>query len=698
MRACLPDRDGYVDCDGAKVFYEVFGEGHEPTIVLVNGWQIAHSQLWKAQVPYLARHYRVVTFDGLGNGGSDRPDDLARYHPLASGPVLQSVLDATCPTPPILVGVSGGAGMSLVHAATAPESVAGAVLINAAWLRRADLEAGAEPPPIAALIEEVASLRDNDDDEAWDAFAERFYRAIFPEPHSTKQIEDGVNWSRTAYRPGLIEAMPGTSDLSLFETFADMMAALAPTVACPVLIIHGSDDLGSTPDAARHFAELMGADLVVVEGGGHCPQNRDPVLVNRVIRTFVDHVHPPRRVRTWPRALTRPKRALFLCSPIGLGHARRDVAIARALREERPGLTIDWLAQHPVTTFLEAAGEHVHPASRALVSESAHWESECGEHDLHAFQALRRMDETLVANFMVFDDVVDADLYDLVIADEAWDVDHLLFENPELKRFAYAWLTDFVGFLPMVDGDAWLTADYNAEMVEQVARYPRLRDRALFLGDPEDIVADALGPGLPGIAEWTAEHFSFPGYVTGFDPEDRDTLRAELGYRADETVCIVSVGGSGVGIDLLRKAIAAHRLAAASIPSLRTIVVCGPRIDPASLDLPTGVEARAFVPDLHRHLQACDVAIVQGGLTTCMELAAAGRPFLYFPLANHFEQQRHVPHRLNRYRAGRRMSYADATPEDIAGALADALRQPIDYLPVSSAGAVTAARSLAELI
>ena len=103
------------------------------------------------------------------------------------------------------------------------------------------------------------------------------------------------------------------------------------------------------------------------------------------------------------------------------------------------------------------------------------------------------------------------------------------------------------------------------------------------------------------------------------------------------------------------------------------IVVAGPRIDPASLNAPAGVEVRAFVPDLDRHLAACDLALVQGGLTTCMELTAAGTPFLYFPLQNHFEQNFHVAHRLDRYGAGRRMEFATSTPDMIADAMVAAL-------------------------
>ena len=90
--------------------------------------------------------------------------------------------------------------------------------------------------------------------------------------------------------------------------------------------------------------------------------------------------------------------------------------------------------------------------------------------------------------------------------------------------------------------------------------------------------------------------------------------------------------------------------------------------------------------------------MVQGGLTTCMELTAAGRPFLYFPLAHHFEQNFHVHHRLRQYNAGRRMEFATATPEVIAAAIAAEIGRPVDYRPVETDGAARAASLLAELL
>jgi predicted glycosyltransferase len=397
------------------------------------------------------------------------------------------------------------------------------------------------------------------------------------------------------------------------------------------------------------------------------------------------------------------QRVLYISSPIGLGHARRDVAIARELRQLVDGVEVDWLAQDPVTRVLEAEGETVHPASRWLSNESRHFESESAEHDLHCFQAWRRMDEILIANFMVFHDVVREERYDLWVGDEAWELDYYLHENPGEKRAHYAWLTDFVGWLPMEDGahEAFLTADYNAEMVGHIAAHPEVRDRALFVGNPDDIVPDRLGPELPLIRDWTEGHFDFAGYVSGFDPGelgDRERLRAELGYRPDEQVCLVTVGGSGVGRHLLRKVMAAFPEAKRRVPDLRMIVVAGPRIDPASLPQADGLQVCPYVHGLYRHLAACDLAVVQGGLTTAMELTANRRPFIYFPLKHHFEQNLHVRHRLDRYGAGRCMSFDESEPEDIAAAIGDEIGRDVDYRPVETDGARRAAERLAEML
>jgi pimeloyl-ACP methyl ester carboxylesterase len=693
MRAREPDYEGTVERDGVQVGYSVYGAG-EPTIVLLTSWAITHAQQWKGQVPYLAQHFRVITVEGRGNGRADRPGTEEAYSDQNYVDDVIAAMDATGVDRAVLVGSSLGARHALQLAAWYPERAAGVVGIGPAlvWPFPPDFD---EPKDSYEGWEKVNRhywLAD------YRGFVEFFMSLVFTEPHAIKQWEDGVGFGLETTAETLLLTVPAASGLTEAEA-----EAVCRQVRCPVLIVHGDQD-GIVPyEVGVAVAQLTGGQMVTFHGSGHSPTATDPVRANLLIRSFAESLGPARpERRTWTRARDRRKRALYVSSPIGLGHVRRDLAIADELRARHPDLEIDWLTQHPVTRVLEERGERVHPASRWLVSESAHLESEAGEHDLNVFQAGRRMDQIMMANFMVFHDLVSDEPYDLWIADEGWDVDYFLFGNPELKRTAYAWLTDFVGWLPMPEGggaEAVLTADWNAAGVELMRRYPRLRDRSIFVGNPEDLVDVPLGPDLPTVREFALERYTCTGYVTGFAPvEDREALRAELGYRPGERVCVVTVGGSGVGGHLLRRVASAFPLAEKRVPGLRMIAVTGPRIDPESVPVPDGVEVRGYVPDLYRHLAACDLAVVQGGLTTTMELVTAGRPFIYVPLAHHFEQQIHVAHRLAQYHAGRRMDYTALDPEPLAEAIVAEIDRPVDYRPVETDGAARAAALLAELL
>jgi pimeloyl-ACP methyl ester carboxylesterase/predicted glycosyltransferase len=702
MRAKLPHTDGFVERGGVKLHYEVYGDGEE-TMVFLPPWAIVHSRVYKAQLPYFSERFRVIAYDGRGNGRSDRPEEVAAYSLDNYLADALAVMDAADAGSAILVGLSFGGFLASIIAAYHPTRVKAAVLVCTS----------ASIGPEYSYVKPRHFLAERQErPEGWDKFnrdywltdypdfAEHFIRNICIEPHSTKQIEDGTGWA--ADTSG--EVLAKTVEARLISPSFDPGEAMYRKIGCPLLIIHGDRDQIVPYDRGRAVAEVTGGEFVTFHGGGHNPLGRFPAKCNDLINDFLDRrlgIPAPRRAWTAPR---RSKRALYLSSPIGLGHARRDIAITRELRKLHPGLEVDWLAQDPVTRLLDASGERIHPSSARLASETRHIELEAGEHDLHCFQALRRMDEVLIANFMIFQDAVEQGGYDLVIADEAWDVDYFWHEHPELKRAPLAWFTDFVGYVPMPSGgerEAFLTRDYNAEMIEHIERYPGVRDRAIFVGSPEDVIPLSFGRDLPDMRDWVAKHFDFAGYVLGEHPAgfgSREELRARLGYETGEKVCIVAVGGSGVGAHLIRRILASYPLAKARLPELRMIVVAGPRIDPASLDAPAGVELRAFVPDLDRHLAACDIAVVQGGLTTCMELTAAGTPFLYFPLQNHFEQNFHVAHRLSRYGAGQRMDYATAVPQVIADAMIDALQAPRTFRPVEADGAERAAQMLAELL
>ena len=699
MSTILPSRHGYTTRDGVRVHWEEFGVG-ERNVFLLPTWSIVHSRHWKFQIAWLARRCRVLVMDGRGNGLSDRPSNPAEYADEEFAADALAVMDDVGIETAAVVSFSAGAAWALMVTAQSPHRVASLAFIAPG------LPLGTVDP-----IRQVA--RDHFEDsldeyEGWmksnanywvadyRGYLEIFFARCFPEAHSTKQIEDAVGWGLET-NPEVLIATMRAAGIDRAQTIE-----LAKRVACPVLVIHGDADEIVRHEVAADLADLTNGQLLTMEGSGHLPHTRDPVAVNLALDRFL---LPPRHNGVRRRAPHRERRALFVSSPIGLGHARRDVAIADELRRIVPDLKISWLAQDPVTRVLERRGEDVHPASKLLVSESEHIERQSASHRLHIFEAWRRMDEIFLANFMVFLDAAREGEYDLWIGDEAWELDHFLHENPELKQATYVWLTDIVAWLPMPglgEREAFLTADYNAEMIEHIERFPRVRDCAIFIGRPEDVVPGTFGPALPEVRAWTEERYRFTGgYIVGPDGDevvDRRELRREFGYEPEEVICIASVGGSGVGSELLKRLMESFPGARARVPNLRMIAVAGPRVDVSSLPNVEGVEVQGFVPDLNRRLAACDVALTQGGLSTTMELTAARVPFLYFPLRDHCEQNFHVRHRLDRYRAGNYMNYDDASAETISAAIASLVSEPVDYVEVEKGAAGRAASLIAELM
>ena len=284
-RARYPDEEGFVERDGVRVFYEVYGSG-EPTLLLLPTWSIIHSRQWKAQIPFLARHYRLVVLDGRGNGRSDRPDEPAAYDEREFAADALAVLDATGTERAVLLGYSLGAQRGLLLATGHPERVVGAVFVGPAY------PGGGEP-----LSERVVPWEDElDTDEGWAkynkhywlrdyrGFVEFFFDRIFAEPHSTKELEDCVGW-----------ALESTPEMLVASQYAagldpDEARELAQRVQCPVLVVHGTRDRIASSTRGAALAEHTGGALVLVEGGGHAPHTRDPVMFNRLVREFVERL------------------------------------------------------------------------------------------------------------------------------------------------------------------------------------------------------------------------------------------------------------------------------------------------------------------------------------------------------------------------------------------------------------------------
>jgi pimeloyl-ACP methyl ester carboxylesterase len=285
-RARYPDESGYVERDGVNIYWESYGTG-EQTVFLLPTWSIIHSRHWKMQIPYLARHCRVVTFDGRGSGGTDRPESGYGEQEFADDAL--AVMDATNTKSATLVSLSLGAQRALLLADQHPERVDGAVFICPA------VALGSSP-----VQRSVQSWSEQlDTDEGWAkynrfywlkdyrGFVEFFFAQMFNEPHSTKQIEDCIGWALETDAETLADT---TSALNLcrLERFADLCAR----VRCPTLVIHGDRDLIRPHAQGAALAEVTGGRLVTLEGSGHGPMARDPVKVNLLLRDFIRRSRP----------------------------------------------------------------------------------------------------------------------------------------------------------------------------------------------------------------------------------------------------------------------------------------------------------------------------------------------------------------------------------------------------------------------
>ena len=289
MRAREPDATGVaIAPDGVRIAYEAFGRG-DPTVVLLPSAPIVHARQWKGQVPYLSRRWRVVAYDGRGNGGSDRPSEPAAYVDDRFVADLEAVLDATGTDRAVLVGLcTDGVWRAIRFAAAHPARVLGIVAFGIGVPRLS--------PPHPHYVAAAATFDDQlpaydgwagYNRHAWRqdyrSFVQFFFEEITSEPHSTKAIEDAVEWALD----GSVDAMVGdaTADFPL-----DLAAVerICTAVRCPMLLVHGTEDTCQPLARAERLSELTGAPLVIVEGADHMIPGRHPVLANLLIRDFVE--------------------------------------------------------------------------------------------------------------------------------------------------------------------------------------------------------------------------------------------------------------------------------------------------------------------------------------------------------------------------------------------------------------------------
>lgn len=361
-------------------------------------------------------------------------------------------------------------------------------------------------------------------------------------------------------------------------------------------------------------------------------------------------------------------------------------------------MQIDWLASSPAREHLVAAGERVLPVAARLSDATTEAEA-CmrpGRFNitLWAVAVRKRWAEDGRVALSVMADGG----YDAMVGDEAYDVSMALTGGSARLDRPCLILYDFLGLDSMsANPIEWI----GVEAINRAwARDPHGRYQAVFLGELEDLPLAPFGRHGPPRREWAESNAAVVGHVLPFNPaalQDRALLRATLGY-GSEPLVVVSAGGTAAGRELVARCLDAFPWARREVPYLRMLIVTGPRLSVPDGDLPAGVEIRGYLPRLYEHFAACDLAIVQGGGTTTLELTALGRPFLFFPLRGHCEQLLHVAARQKRLGAGTQLDLKRTSPAGLSRHIVSEIGREVDYPPLKLNGAQEIAELLIEAV
>ncbi|HET6445404.1 MAG TPA: glycosyltransferase [candidate division Zixibacteria bacterium] len=390
------------------------------------------------------------------------------------------------------------------------------------------------------------------------------------------------------------------------------------------------------------------------------------------------------------------KKILYISGSLGLGHIYRDLAITSELRKAHPNLEVLWLAAHPATVALEEAGERLFLEAGAYANDNISAE-EVGEEGFHLnlLSYLMNAQSEWKANVKVFNKALKLDNFDIVIADEAYEIAVGIGADDIQLELPFIFIYDFIGNVSM----SWnpieqlVTYMWNREWTKLESLFAEEKNHGLFIGLPEDIPNTSLGFLLPNRRKLGEAMCEFIGYILPFDPEqfkDQKAIKKRLGY-GEETLVICSIGGTSVGKELLELCAKTYPILRKTIPDLKMVLVCGPRLPVETLEVPEGIEVHGYLPDLYMHFAASDLTIAQGGGTTTLELTALQRPFIYFPLEGHFEQQVHVAGRLGRHGAGIKLLYSETTPPSLAEMVLANLNKDVSEISIPVDGAKKAA-------
>ena len=394
-------------------------------------------------------------------------------------------------------------------------------------------------------------------------------------------------------------------------------------------------------------------------------------------------------------------KVLYISGSIGLGHVTKDLAIAEKLRLLRPDAEITWIATSPATDYLEEKRESIHALSHHFASYSAFAERSANKARLNLVNYVLASLKGWYRNVKTFRKIIREEEYHVIIGNETYEIliglifGMIRFETPFIIIY------DFLGMDSMTRNPFERMVNYILNLIwsRDHKVMSGTKRKSIFIGEPDDIPDKKFGFLLPNRREYARKHFTFIGYIIRFDPHDYKNsklIREKLGYNSDPLI-ICSIGGTSIGKSLLELCNNASEILLSKIPGLQVVLVAGPRLDPESINATEGVMVKGFLPDLYKHFAASDLAVVQGGFSSTLELTALQRPFIYFPIEGHSEQE-YVSNRLMRHKAGIRMDQSKTTPAQLADAVLKHMDDKVNSKKLNTDGARNAAEIIDSLL
>jgi proline-specific peptidase len=289
--------EGFIDVPGGKVFYRVMGGGDRTPLILLHGGPGGRSCAFEV-LSELAADRKVIRYDQLGSGKSERPNDLSLWTTARFVEELHAVRTALGLREVHILGHSWGGTLATEYLLTkGQEGVVSAVLSSPListprWLADARRLRGTLPKPVQAALDKCEAVETAEDPkcvEANDVFEEHFVRGAKSLP-SVPACE-GVTGGDQVYRH-----MWGAAEFTATGTLRDYdRSDRLGELKLPVLFLAGRNDEAAPATIADFQSRVPGAKMAVLENSAHSTYRTETAQYVKIVREFLADTESQRK-------------------------------------------------------------------------------------------------------------------------------------------------------------------------------------------------------------------------------------------------------------------------------------------------------------------------------------------------------------------------------------------------------------------